>query len=275
MNNTTTALKFSFLCEILVFSVFTVTALGQESQPAASPTATSIQQMTPRDLALTRGDIQMARKDYDQAVADYEIALQAQKNDAVLLNKIGIAYQQLGNLNMAERFYKKSMKADKKFPSAVNNLGTLEYQRKRYGKAIKYYKQALAHDVNLSTIYSNLGYAYYGDKQFPEAMNAFGKALALDPEVFTRKGGVGAILQQRTADDQGAFNFLMAKFYAKNGDAERAAHYLKLARDYGYKEIHSAEKDPEFAAVIKDPRVQEVLQITPSYEAQPPKPVSN
>jgi tetratricopeptide (TPR) repeat protein len=275
MNNTTIALKFTSLCEILFFSVFVAAAFGQESQPATVPTGASIQQMTPRDLALTRGDIQMARKDYDQAVADYQIALQGGKNDALLLNKIGIAYQQLGNLNLAERFYKKSMKADRKFPSAVNNLGTLEYQRKRYGKAIKYYRQALAHDVNLSTIYSNLGYAYYGDKEFPEAMDAFGKALALDPEVFNRKGGVGTILQQRTADDQGSFNFLMAKFYAKKGDAERAAHYLKLARDYGYKDVHSAEKDPEFAAVIKDPRVQEVLQITPSYEAQPQKPVSN
>lgn len=275
MNNTTTALRFTFLCDILFLSLFVAAASAQQSKQATPSPDAGTRQMTPRELALTRGDIQMARKDYDQAVADYQIALEGRKNDAILLNKIGIAYQQLGNLNMAERFYKKSMKADKKFPSAVNNLGTLEYQRKRYGKAIKYYKKSLEHDVNLSTIYSNLGYAYYGNKQFPEAMNAFGKALALDPEVFTRRGGVGSILQQRTADDQGAFNFLMAKFYAKNGDAERTAHYLKLARDYGYKEIRSVEKDPEFAAVIKDPRVREVLQITPAYEEQPQKTVSN
>ena len=46
-------------------------------------------------------------------------------------------------------------------------------------------------------------------------MGAFGKALALDPDVFTKKGGVGAILQQRSAPDPGLFNFLLAKFYAK------------------------------------------------------------
>ena len=86
---------------------------------------------------------------------------------------------------------------------------------------------------------------------------------------------MGTILQQRTAPDQGMFNFMLAKFYAKNGDAERAAHYLKLSRDYGYKEFCSAEKDPEFAAVIKDPRVQEVLQIPPSYDDQAQKPISN
>src|ERR1700759_86660 len=123
MKNTTSAVRSTILCGILFLCVFAMASSAKESHPAASPSDASIHQMTPRELALTRGDIQMARKDYDQAVADYQIALQGQKNDAILLNKIGIAYQQLGNLNMAERFYKKSMKADKKCPSAVNNLG--------------------------------------------------------------------------------------------------------------------------------------------------------
>ena len=234
-----------------------------------------MQSMTPQEAALTRGDIQMARKEYSQAVAEYRIALEGNAKDALLLNKMGIAYQQLGDLNNAERSYRKAMKADKKFASAVNNLGTLEYQRKRYGRSIRYYKEALKRDEQTATVYSNLGYAYYGNKQYPEAMGAFGKALALDPDVFTKKGGVGAILQQRSAPDPGLFNFLLAKFYAKMGDAEHAAHYLKLSRDYGYKDFRTAEKDPEFAAVIKDPRVQEVLQTTPAYLEAGQKPVSN
>jgi tetratricopeptide (TPR) repeat protein len=225
--------------------------------------------------ALIRGDIQMARKDYDQAIAEYRLALQGNPKDAVLLNKMGIAYQQLGNLDQAERSYKKAMKADKQFSSAVNNLGTLEYQRKHYGRSIKYYKDALKRDMQTATVYSNLGYAYYGNKQYPEAMDSFGKALALDPDVFTKKGSVGAVLQQRTAPDPGMFNFLLAKFYAKAGDAEHAAHYLKLSRDFGYKGFRSVEKDPEFASVIKDPRIQEVLQVPPSYLDQAQKPISN
>ncbi|HWF38009.1 MAG TPA: tetratricopeptide repeat protein [Candidatus Acidoferrales bacterium] len=250
----------------------------QNSQPSSGSSSTSVapamHTMTPQEAALTRGDIQMARKEYSQAVAEYKIALQGSAKDALLLNKMGIAYQQLGDLNNAERSYKKAMKADKKFASAVNNLGTLEYQRKRYGRSIHYYKEALKRDEQTATVYSNLGYAYYGNKQYPEAMGAFGKALALDPDVFTKKGGVGAILQQRSAPDPGLFNFLLAKFYAKMGDAEHAAHYLKLSRDYGYKDFRTAEKDPEFAAVIKDPRVQEVLQV-PSYLDPNQKPVAN
>jgi tetratricopeptide (TPR) repeat protein len=231
--------------------------------------------MSPQETAMIRGDIQMARKDYSQAVAEYRIALQGNAKDALLLNKMGIAYQQLGDFNDAERSYKKAMKADKKFGSSVNNLGTLEYQRKRYGRSISYYKEALKRDGETATVYSNLGYAYYSNKQYPDAMGAFGKALALDPEVFTKKGGVGAVLQQRSAPDPGLFNFLLAKFYAKAGDAEHTAHYLKLSRDMGYKDFRSAEKDPEFAAVIKDPRVQDVFLSTPAYLETGQKPISN
>lgn len=273
------ALTRSLLFALLLDFSFAAGALAQQSpDPAQSPSDSANQTTrtaTPRELALTRGDIQMARKGYTEAVAQYQIALQINAKDAAALNKLGIAYQQLGQLDKAEHSYRLALAADKKLSSASNNWGTLDYQRGRYGKAIKHYNRALAADQKQPVVYSNLGYAYYGNKQYPEAMVAFGKALALDPDVFARKGGVGSVLQSRTAPDPALFNFLLAKFYAKVGDAEHAAHYLKLSRDYGYKEFRSAEKDPGFASVIKDPRVQEVLKVPPSYEDQPQKTAPN
>ena len=217
----------------------------------------------------------MVQKEYSLALAAYEDILKSDLKNAGLLNKAGIACQQLGNLNEAERYYRKAFRANKKFASALNNVGTLDYQRSRYGKAIKSYKKALELSATSASIYSNLGYAYYANKQFPQAMQAFGKALAIDPGIFEHKGGFGSLIQQRSAPDPGLFYFLVAKSFAKTGDAERAAHYLKLSRDDGYKDIALAAKDPEFAAVIKDPRVQEVLRIQPSYAQDPGKPVVN
>jgi len=252
-----------FLVMLLVGSV----KAGQESGSSSdNPDNSSPNQasLTNRQRAEMRADIQMAQKNYASAAADYEVLLQSEPKDAPLLNKTGIAYQQLGNFKQSERYYKKAVKADKKFLSAINNLGTLEYQQKRYARAIKYYKKALVGN-EAPSIYSNLGYAYYANKEYPEAIAVFTKALALDPNVFDRKGGVGALVQQRSAPDPGVFYFLLAKSFAKAGDAERAARYLKISRDDGYKNYLSAETDPEFAAVAKDPRVQEVLHVQPSY----------
>jgi tetratricopeptide (TPR) repeat protein len=222
-----------------------------------------------------RADLLMVQKDYSAALAAYEDIVRSDPKNAALLNKAGIACQQLGNLNQAERFYRQAFRANKKFASALNNIGTLDYQRSRYGKAIKSYKKAIEITANASSIYSNLGYAYYANKQYPEALQAFGKALALDPGIFEHKGGLGSLVQQRSAPDPGLFYFLVAKSFAKVGDAERVAHYLKLSRDDGYKDVALAAKDPEFAAVIKDPRVQEVLRVQPSYAQEPGKAALN
>ena len=68
------------------------------------------------------GDILMARKEYPGAVTVYLQILEAEPKNAEVLNKVGVAYQQIGDLERSGRFYKRSMKADKNFASAVNNL---------------------------------------------------------------------------------------------------------------------------------------------------------
>ena len=242
------------------------------AQPASTSSdtvyvATAKPELTPRQAAEMKGDIFMARKEFSEAAGAYEAILQSEPKNAELLNKTGVAYQELGNLNRSERYYRRSMKADKNFASPINNLGTVEYQKKHYSKSIALYKKALVLKMETSTIYSNLGYAYFANKQYPEAMATFDKALAIDPGLFERKSAYGTIIQQRTTTDPGLFNFLVAKSYAALGDAARAARFLRLARDDGYKDFLSAETDPAFAKVIKDPRVQEVLHVMPSYQS--------
>lgn len=252
-----------------------------QAPPTAQDSANSSQgsnpaPMTPEQVAQMRADLLMARKDYSEAAVAYQRLSEKEPKNPELLNKIGIAYQQLGQDTLAERFYKKAMHANGKFGPAVNNIGTIEYSRQRFGKAIKYYKKAI--DIggdSLAPIYTNLAYAYCGVKLYPQAMQAFGKALALDPNIFEPKGTSGSLVQHRTAADPGTLYFLVAKSYAKLGDAEHTARYLKLARDDGYKNYLAAEKDPDFARVIKDPQVQDVLHRRPPYEAQQSKPVQN
>jgi tetratricopeptide (TPR) repeat protein len=259
-------------------------ASGQQASDAPPAAATqaptspdsSNAPITKQQAAQQRGDLMMARKDYREAALAYQGALDIDPGDAQILNKVGIAYEQLGEDNLAERFYKKAVRADAHSGFALNNLGTIEYSRQRFGKAIKYYKKAVAMGGdNLAPVYTNLGYAYCSVKLYRRAMESFSKALALDPNIFEPKGTAGSILQHRTAADPGTLYFLVAKSYAKLGDAERTARYLKLARDDGYKDFLTAEKDPDFARVIKDPQVQDVLHRRPPYEAEQNKPITN
>jgi tetratricopeptide (TPR) repeat protein len=248
--------------------------LGTTPADTASESPT-YRAMTPQEKNEMRAELFMARKEYEEAVKAYKIVLIDDPHNAKVLNFVGMAYQQIGDGEQAERYYKLAVRADKKDPNALNNLGTVEYSEQRYGKAIKYYQKAIDRGNAAATVYTNLGYAYCSVKEYPKAMAVFGQALALDPEVFDHKGNAGSVLQQRSAPDPGALHFMLAKSYGKIGDAERAARYLKMSRDEGYKEFRTAERDPDFAKVIKDPRLQEVLQVQPAYASEPQKAVTN
>jgi len=44
--------------------------------------------------------------------------------------------------------------------------------------------------------------------------------------------------------------------------------YLRKAKDEGYKELAAIKMDPSFAAVLKDPAVQEILAPRPADNPQ-------
>lgn len=259
----------------LIFAVTPARAQEAPESPNSAPIINPAQAPSPltaRQKEEVRAQLLMLRKDYAGAVKAYDQLLKDDPKNAPMLNQLGIAYQELGNLSESERAYKKAAHADKTFASAVNNLGALEYSKQHYRAAIKYYRKAIAmHDADRAVIYSNLGYAYFGHHEYSSALAAFGKALALDPDIFSRKSGAGAIVQQRSATDPGMLYFLVAKSYAKAGDAEQTAHYLKVARDDGYRNFTSAKTDPDFALVIKDRRVQQVFDIQPAFSSDEKK----
>jgi len=210
-----------------------------------------------------RADILNARKDYLAAAHAYEDLLADDPRNAALLNKTGVAYQAQGESELADRYYKRALRVNKNSANALNNIGTLEYAARRYGRAIKYYRRAIENDSRSAPALSNLGYAYTGNRQYAKALEAFGKALAIDPEIYSHHGGNGPLIEQRTAVDPGMLFFLLAKSYAKTGDAEHTVQYLKLARDGGYTNFAAAAKDADFASVIKNPQVREALQLPP------------
>jgi len=224
---------------------------------------------TPRQDEELRGDLFMARKQYAEAAGTYQQLLQQEPRNAVLLNKLGIAFHQQSRLDRAKHFYERATKADRSYAYAYNNIGMVYYQQRNYRKAIQLYKKALVLRPEMAAFYSNLGYAYFGKKEYDEAMAAFHRALELDPSVFDRSHNMGTTLQDRSVDDHGLFYFFLAKSYASMGNAERCAHYLRKAWDEGYKGVTGVPRNPAFAGVLQDPDVQRVLQMVSASDTRP------
>ncbi len=239
--------------------IFTLTLSGQtESSRTTSPKpplTEAARKLTPEQ----RADVLMARKMYREAIDSYR----EEKPTAVLMNKIGIAYHQLGDFAAARKHYERAMKMDKTYPDAVNNDGTIFYALKRYKQAISRYKKALLLSPNTASFWSNLGTAEYSLGRYAEMSEAYQKALSLDPEIFERRGTVGTELQDRSVTDRARYHYELARLYAKSGKNELALQYLRKSLEEGLKDKVKLTQTPEFAALRETDEFKQVMTLEP------------
>jgi tetratricopeptide (TPR) repeat protein len=232
-------------------------------RPTSNPPITSTAGTSPSGTLVTpemRGDIFMARKMYREAVETYK---EGPTDSAVLMNKTGIGYHQMLDLDTAKKYYQRAIKLNPSYAEAINNLGTIEYSRKSYRRAIGDYKKALRYSPNSASIYSNLGTAYFARKDYKDAAAAFQHALELDPEVFEHRNSHGVLLQERSVEERAKFHFYLAKTYAKAGANERALIYIRKAIEEGFKDRKKFQEDPEFAAIRELPEFKQLLAMEP------------
>jgi tetratricopeptide (TPR) repeat protein len=240
--------------------VLAAAQLVSKSVPASPGPADVASQAKPDLSPETRGDILMARKMFREAIEVYSVGADS---NAVLSNKLGIAYHQMLQLDMARKYYQQAVRLNPKYSEAVNNLGTIYYARKQYRKAISQYNKALKLAPTSASIYSNLGTAEFSRKKYKEASAAYQKALELDPEVFEHRNASGTLLQERSVEERAKFHYYLAKTYAKAGNNERALQYIRKALEEGFKDREKFNKEPEFASLKELPEFQELLKMEP------------
>ena len=214
------------------------------------------QQLTPE----MRGDILMARKQYREAVDVYS---ESKQLSPALVNKIGIAYHQMLEIDLARKHYERAIKLDSKYSEAINNLGTVFYAKRSFRRAISQYNKALKLSPYSASIYSNLGTAYFARKKYEQAAEAYDKAVKLDPDVFERRSSHGVLLQERNVQERAKFHFYMAKTYAKAGAIERALLYIRKSLEEGFKERDKFKQDPEFAKLQELPEFVQLMALEP------------
>ena len=207
-----------------------------------------------------RADILMARKMYREAAETYKTG---PLDSAVIQNKIGIAYHQMLQTEIAKRYYERAMKLNPQYPEAINNLGTIFYSKKNYSRAIKLYRKALKLAPDSASVYSNLGTAFFARKDYKRAAESYQKALSLDPDVFEHRSSWGVMLQERSVEERAKFHYYLAKTYAHAGMNDRALLYIRKALEEGFTERKKLLEDPEFVSLRKLPEFQELLAMEP------------
>ncbi len=231
-------------------------SMPDASNPVAKPPAPTLSDET-------RGDVFMVEKKFREAIETYR---EASPQNAVVQNKLGIAYQQLDQLDNARKAYERAIKLKPDYMEALNNLGTIYYARKSYRRAINWYNRALKTapgERRSAIVYENLGRAWFNRKDYTRGYDCFQTALRLDPDVFQQHGGVGQILEETSIEERAKYHFYLAKVFAKAGQNDVAIQYLRKALEEGFKEKKSLDEEPDFATLKDLPEFKELMARMP------------
>jgi tetratricopeptide (TPR) repeat protein len=248
---------------ILVALVTIPLAARAQATPAVSisqihPTvaATAIPP-TPEEL----GDSLMGHQRYQAAIEAYK---NAPRSSALVLNKMGIAYQMMFNLADAARCYQASLRLDPKNARVFNNLGTVYDSLKQYRNAERMYRKALKLEPNSPVILKNLGSDQLAQHKYKKGWEAYKAALALDPGVFQNSAGP-RVENPASVQERGAMNYYMAKGCVRAGMNDRAIEYLRMALNEGFTSPKKIIADSEFAGLKGIPAFEQLLaaQSTP------------
>jgi tetratricopeptide (TPR) repeat protein len=135
-------------------------------------------------------------------IADYcgywYISIEANKkliklgiNDSAVYHNLGRAYMNLGNLDTAEKYLKKSLQVQPDNFFAFWSLGLLFKYKKDYKKSIEYFKNAVGTSANSPALHSDFGNTYLVMGDYDNAIKCYEKAMELglkDAEIFKSMG---------------------------------------------------------------------------------------
>lgn len=150
------------------------------------------------------------------------------------LNNIGVIYSYLGNIDMAERYFRESLAIRERYNVKQDigilytGLGYVLEKRKQYGEAIGYYKAALANGKENNNYYliseslTDLGSAYFAMNNIKLAKKYYTEALALN--------------KKRNSPHQLSVNYMsLSEVAMKELNMKQAETYLLQAREYAIK----------------------------------------
>jgi tetratricopeptide (TPR) repeat protein len=239
---------------------------AQEERPASPPAEPGQgPETTAKTHALSfeeRADIFMARKSYEDAVDYYYRALkQTHMANAVVWNKLGIAYQQLQNFSASRKAYNQAIRHQKSYTEPMNNIGTTYFMEKKYGKSVKYYLRAIKLNPDSASYHLNLGTSFMHMKKYKESVDEYKTALTLDPNIFSQRSAFGTTIEARGADPE--YYFYLGKVFASLGRAEDAVRSLRRALEDGFKDRKRILDDPDFMKISQNPAYVELMNNPP------------
>lgn len=143
--------------------------------------------------------------------------------DSDIWTNIGVAYQKLGNFNMAQRAYKQALRIDPRYPIANYYLGLMfksialkNKDANALKECLENFKKAIEIDPNYADAYVGLGNTYLQTNNLEEGIYCLEKSIEIRPP-------------------QAPVIYNLGMAYFNKGNKEKAlAYFTRFKKEYSY-----------------------------------------
>jgi protein O-GlcNAc transferase len=188
----------------------------------------------------------------DDAISYYKKSISIKPDYAVAFNNMGTALKDKGELDEAIDAYKRSILLSPHYCAAYNNMGVALRDQGRLEEAMETFNKVLLHDPNSTMTYNNIGNVLRDQGKFDEAIEAYKKSILIKPDYAEAYFNMGITLK-----DKGKLEEALM-FYNK-------ALSLKPEFAQAYKSIgHIFNEQGEIEMAIEN--FKKALKINPNYE---------
>ena len=200
---------------------------------------------------LRLGNVYLQTGQKDDAIGQFKKAIEVNPYYWVIHRDLGRAYYSIGENEKAIAEFQQVTQLQPENAEGWSNVATADLRMGKLEESIPAYQKSIQL-APTSLAYMDLGYVYTVLKQYPQAIEALEKAVELGPNQEDARGSLADAYrysgQKEKADatydkaialafhdlqvnpqDAGTMGDL-ALYYAKRGDAKRAAEYIQRAR---------------------------------------------
>jgi tetratricopeptide (TPR) repeat protein len=145
----------------------------------------------------TLGNMELGQGRYETAIGNYRKALAVDKTYFWATYNLGLAYQQLGQLDEAATWYGKALAQSPDHPEVLCNLGWLAWRAGKFQEAADRFQDAarlaVTNPADAAQYWTNAGTAREGLQQWEAAARAYQEALALDGKSYQAHYNLGTL----------------------------------------------------------------------------------
>ena len=147
------------------------------------------------DSMMLLANMYAINKNFQKAKDFLVQANKIQPKNLAILNNLGTAHKELGEIKKSTSFYEEILKINPDHANANYNLGIAFYNKKEFATSKYFFQKTTEVQPNYALAFMNLANIYAEEKDYENAISNYQKAIKINPKIAAAHNNLGLVFR--------------------------------------------------------------------------------